>query len=343
MTDMETVHPISSCRADLVLEGGGVKGLGLVGAVTRLSESGYRFERVAGTSAGAITGALVAAMEAAGKPLSELAAIQRGMDYTKFRDRGWLARSLGPLRPLADGVAILLESGICEGDYLRSWLAEVLSGYGVRTFADLRLPQDEDSDLPVSRQYRLVVTASDLSRQRFIRLPWDYPDYGLDPDEQLVAEAVRMSAALPFYFEPVSLRGRDGGVSTVVDGGVFSNYPITIFDRTDGKRPRWPTFGVRLSLRPEDPPRPRPVDEPFALALALIDAVIGALDTMHIDDPCALARSMFVDTLGVSTTDFDLTDQQQEALFQEGRQAAEKFLARWDFSEYVRTCRGGAN
>ena len=48
--------------ADLVLEGGGVKGIALVGAISVLEERGYQFRRVAGTSAGAIVGALVAAM-----------------------------------------------------------------------------------------------------------------------------------------------------------------------------------------------------------------------------------------------------------------------------------------
>jgi NTE family protein len=36
--------------ADLVLEGGGVKGIALAGAVLRLSEAGYVFPRIAGTS-----------------------------------------------------------------------------------------------------------------------------------------------------------------------------------------------------------------------------------------------------------------------------------------------------
>ena len=48
--------------ADLVLEGGGVKGIALVGAISVLEERGYQFRRVAGTSAGAIVGALEAAM-----------------------------------------------------------------------------------------------------------------------------------------------------------------------------------------------------------------------------------------------------------------------------------------
>ena len=52
---------MADLRADLVLEGGGVKGIGLVGAIAVLEERGYLFNRVAGTSAGAIVGALVAA------------------------------------------------------------------------------------------------------------------------------------------------------------------------------------------------------------------------------------------------------------------------------------------
>lgn len=43
-------------RADLVLEGGGIKGIALVGAVTALAEAGYAFPRIAGTSAGAVVG-----------------------------------------------------------------------------------------------------------------------------------------------------------------------------------------------------------------------------------------------------------------------------------------------
>src|SRR5215212_1549771 len=47
--------------ADLILSGGGVKGVGLVGAVAALIDAGYRPQRVSGTSAGSILGAVVAA------------------------------------------------------------------------------------------------------------------------------------------------------------------------------------------------------------------------------------------------------------------------------------------
>ncbi len=48
-------------RADLVLSGGGVKGIGLVGAVVALQDAGYAIERISGTSAGSLVGAVVAA------------------------------------------------------------------------------------------------------------------------------------------------------------------------------------------------------------------------------------------------------------------------------------------
>lgn len=332
---------VAKRTADLVLEGGGVKGIGLVGAVARLSEAGYRFSRVAGTSAGAFVGAFVAAAEAAGESMERIADIERTVDYRKFPDRGVIGRYAGPLRPLVDVANLLAESGVYEGDYLRDWLYEELDGLGVRTFGDLRLPPDPDSDLPDAHRYRLVVTASDVSRQRFVRLPWDYADYGLDPDEQLVADAVRMSASIPFFFEPVTLRARSGGDATVVDGALFSSYPIEIFDRTDERAPRWPTVGVRLSTPPGERVCAEPVTGPISLGVALVESMYGAWDAMRIEDPCNVARTIFVDTSGVSGVDFNLGAEQQRRLFRAGREGVEEFLGSWDFEAYVRECRGG--
>jgi NTE family protein len=327
-------------QADLVLEGGGVRGIGLAGAVNVLAEHGYRFQRVAGTSAGAITGALVAAMEAAEEPVTRLRDIVKSMDYAKFADRGVIGRHAGPLRPVADAFAVLLRNGISRGDYLREWLTRTLADRGIRTFGDLRLPPDQEGDLPETHQYRLVVMASDVSRQRLVRLPWDYPDYGLDPDEQSVADAVRMSASLPFYFVPTTLPANHGKPSTLVDGGLHSSYPITVFDRTDGKPPRWPTIGVKLSIR-ERPPS-GPVRGPLSLALATLDTMIGSWDEMQIAEHCNRVRSVFVDATGFSLTNFDLSEQDQDALYRSGEHGAEEFLKTWDFASYIKACRGGA-
>ncbi|MDP9418154.1 MAG: patatin-like phospholipase family protein, partial [Actinomycetota bacterium] len=283
----------SPLRADLVLEGGGVRGYGLVGAVDALAVAGYHFPRVAGSSAGAVVAAFVAALQRAGEPLARLDEIARGFDVRRVRDRGPIARHAGPLSPLADLVAIVAEGGIFEGDYVRSFLAGALRDLGVEKFGDLR-QEDEESSLPVERRYRLLVTASDLSRRRLARFPWDYAAYGVDPDGQRVVDALRASVSIPYYFEPVRLAG-----STLVDGSVLSNFPIALFDRTDGRPPRWPTFGVRLSARQAaGSVQTRPVTGPVSMALALVETMLQAADAQHADDPCVRARTVFVDATG---------------------------------------------
>ena len=89
-------EPGGQLRADLVLEGGGVKGIGLVGALSVLEEAGYRFERVAGTSAGSIVGALVAA----GMTSAEMYDVMTTLDYRRFRDATLLDAHPGG-RPVA--------------------------------------------------------------------------------------------------------------------------------------------------------------------------------------------------------------------------------------------------
>src|SRR5947199_6886462 len=80
---------------NLVLEGGGVKGIGLVGAATALADAGYTFSRIAGTSAGAIVGSLLAACAASGSPASDLVEVMEQLDYSRFQDRTLLDH-LGP-------------------------------------------------------------------------------------------------------------------------------------------------------------------------------------------------------------------------------------------------------
>ncbi len=72
-------------RVDLVFEGGGVKGLGLVGALSVLEEKGYEPQSVAGTSAGG----LLAALLAAGYTAAELRGIFLDFDFTSVQDTSW--------------------------------------------------------------------------------------------------------------------------------------------------------------------------------------------------------------------------------------------------------------
>jgi NTE family protein len=76
-----------------------------------------------------------------------------------------------------------------------------------------------------------------------------------------------------------------------------------------------------------------------SLALSLVETMLEACDAQHIDDPCVQARSVFVDTGGISPVDFGITDEQQEQLLLAGHQAAGAFLADWDFQRYLADCR----
>ena len=329
-------------RADLVLEGGGVKGIGLVGAYVTLVEAGYQVHRVAGTSAGAIVGALIAA----DMPPDLMVKTMREVDYGQFQDKGFLDH----LGKVGKGLSVLFEKGIYEGEFLRTWLDGLLVDLGKATFGDLRI-DDPGGSLPPERAYRLVIHTSDVSCGRLVRLPWDYPLYGLEPDKQRVADAVRASMSIPLFYEPVHFNGkrRDGTKinSYLVDGGMLSNFPIEVFDRPVGQTPRWPTFGIKLSARPV-----REMEETFRIdgVLDLAKAMVGTMtrfhDQMHIDDPAVLARTIFVDTLGVKSTDFDLDEATQDDLYENGRTAASKFLhgdgadhEAWDFDHYIKRFR----
>lgn len=312
-------------RADVVLEGGGVKGIGLLGALVELADRGWGIERVAGTSAGAIVGALAAGYTAAGRPLADIIEVMNSLDYAGMRDGTTLDRLGFPGKALQ----LLLSEGIYKGDVAAEWIAAELAKVGVRTWADLRL-EDPDSSLEPYQQYRLVIMASDLSRGQLVRLPWDYRRYGLDPDEQPVAEAVRASMSIPFFFRPVTLKTGPGGGGdvTLVDGGMLSNFPVETFDRTDGRVSRWPTFGIKLSARADSRQRARHVDGPIDLAMACLHTLLQAHDAYHLEDTGVTQRTMFVDTEGISSVDFGIDLATRERLFANGRAAAGKFLGR---------------
>jgi NTE family protein len=312
-------------KVDLVLEGGGVKGIGLVGAVLKLSESGYVFPRVAGTSAGAIVAALVAAHQVAGKPLSNLEAIMAAVDYNKFQDEGLIEGLTGAPGKIA---ALLLHMGVAKGDYLVEWLGNELADLGVHTFADLAISDADDpgTGLPADQRFRLVVHTSDISRGALVRLPWDYPYYGKDPAAMRVVDAVRASMSIPFFFRPVSFP-TPGGKVTWVDGGMLSNFPITVFDRTDGKPQRWPTWGVKLSARPAAVQVDRPAGNDFQLAKSVLQTLLTGWDRYHLDDENVTARTVFVDCGSMSSTNFAITAAEESQLFDSGRSAATSFLA----------------
>lgn len=320
-------------RADAVFEGGGVKAIGLVGALSVAERLGYRWMNVAGSSAGAVVAALVAA----GYTADELAAVLRETDFRLFRDPPpW-----GRLPVVGPVLSLLIEKGLYRGDALEAWIRSLLEAKGVRTFGDLELSADEGVDTREARfRFRLQVIVADVSRGRMVVLPRDASRYGVLPQALSVARAVRWSASLPFFYRPgtVCAPAFPGETLYVVDGGLLSNFPVWLFDVPG--RPPWPTFGFRL-VDPELEGKPRTVRGPVSYLSALVSTMLEAHDARHMKE-ADFVRTVAIPTMGVGTTEFDLDPRRAEALYRAGVEAAERFFRRWDFAAYVRAYRSGS-
>ncbi len=333
-------------NADLVLEGGGVKGIGLAGAICVLAEAGYHFPRAAGTSAGAIAAVLVAAVEKSGRDMTVLHDYLAGIDYAQFMHTGPVRHAFEHFGGrFADICELMFHCGLYSGDYLGAWLGARLSECGVRTWGDLAISSEDDPgmSLPAGQRYRAVVHISDITRGMLARLPWDYQDfYGLEASDQQVVSAVRASMSIPFFFVPVRTGTQPaqttlpdgkmitwpGGTVTWVDGGMLMNFPISAFDRADGQPPRWPTIGIKLSAEPGVRPPDVPVNTAVEEGYRCLRTMMNEWDRYHVDQAAA-DRTIFVPNGGISATQFDLTPEQQGTLFRNGAQAATNFLIKW--------------
>jgi NTE family protein len=329
MYNIESSEKKSSQETDIVLEGGGVRGIGHVGALSVLEERGYSWVNIAGTSAGAF----VAAMLAANYSAQEMNQIMRNeVDFRRFaQDRGLKGFFL------VEDIHLLTRAGLHTGNYIQSFIREKLLAAKpkpISTFGDLVIPGRENEPKSSMRRYRLTVVASDISQGLMLRLPQDMLKFGQDPDALEVALAVRMSASIPFFFLPMKQPRKDGKNDLVVDGGVLSNFPVGIFD-VPGE-PQHPTLGLRLVDTQPTPGEPWPIHatgNALQISQALISTMLSAHDRLYIDND-TFVRTIAIPVNGISGTRFDLTPEEAEKLYQNGRSAAEDFLSTWDFAAY---------
>jgi NTE family protein len=341
-------QPTGFSTADFVLEGGGVRGIALIGALLAFEQRGIGRHRVAGVSAGAIVGSLVAA----GIPLNALGDAYLQQDYRALLDGTWLRRLPVPL--LNKGLSIYFLKGQYKGEALRRWINERLTDPGLlhgapplRTWGQLRF-DDPDADhhlvmngalIAVPDQYRLVVISNDVTRGPMMRFPWDYSYwYNLDPSSQSVADAVYWSAAVPGFFLPGGLTSSfTRQRSSMVDGGLSNGFPVDIFDRHDGVPPRWPTFYIGLQTR-RDPRQPVPKPDQSGLGYWTNQVLWSAIDgrnTIELADPARRSREVLVPANDVDPLDFGISRQRQEALFQLGADTANRFLDNFSWASYL--------
>lgn len=292
---------------DGVFAGGGLKGFALVGAYQALEAKGYRFKRVAGTSAGAILACFIAAGYS-GKEIEQMMQEENLQSLLDPR------QTILPI-PFMKWLLLYWRMGLYQGNALEDWFFEKLSAKGIYNFADLP---------PGS----LKLVASDLTHGKMIVLPDDLVHYGIEPGMFSIARALRMSCNIPFFFEPVRFKAPTGE-TIVVDGGVLSNFPMWIFDDAEGRRER-PLIGMKLSHR-KDEMGGREINN----ALNLFEALFSTMKNAHDDRYISRKHEkdiVFIPVEQYSATQFNMEDEQKDALMEIGKSRTNEFLRTWPHS-----------
>lgn len=323
---------------NLIFEGGGVKGIAYVGAMKILEENRIlqKIHRVGGTSAGAINAVLFAA----GYSNDETLDILKKLDFNDFKDESWgILRDMKRLRE---------EYGWYKGDYFREWIGELLKkkiGHADVTFKTLKQETGKD----------LFVYATNISTH-FGEV------YSIEHTPRMrVSDAVRRSMSIPLFFKAI----RDDREDILVDGGVLNNFPIKLFDREkyleDQSLKRIPdyykdvnasfiettpnsspyiynkeTLGFRLDsgkeigiFRDGQEPQHTRIENFLDHTIQLVETILDAQNNQHLhsDD---WHRTIYIDTLGVKTTQFDLSDDLKNDLIKSGNDATVEYLKWWN-------------
>jgi NTE family protein len=307
---------------NLVFEGGGVKGIAYVGAMEVLRRKGILagIERVGGTSAGAIN----ATMFALGFSIAEQNRILRKLDFHNFLDDSW-----GVIR---DAKRLIDKFGWYKGDFFHEWIGKLIKkklGHPLATFGEMKEAGRPD----------LYVYGTNLSTKFGEVFSHEHTP------TMRIADAVRISMSIPLFFTAVVNARHD----VYVDGGMLNNFPIRLFDRekyipkkrrarlavqTDYYRKENRRFLLDSKqeicvFRYGAEPVHERIDDFFDYVKALMTTVLEAQGNMHLhsDD---WQRTVYIDTLGVATTDFGLTEAKKDRLRASGRKGATSYFKWFD-------------
>ena len=213
---------------NLVLEGGGIRGLAYAGALEVLEQKDVlsQVEKVAGSSAGAIAGLMISLSYNS----NEIDSILQTLKIQEFNDGKDIFGKIKRIRK---------EYGLYKGDKFEKWLAGLIlakTGDANTTFSQLHELHKRNN---IYKDF--YCTGTNVSRQELEIFSWEkWPQMKL-------RTAVHISSCIPFYFKPVPIDSVGNEVSLkdtlcsydfYVDGGTLCNYPINIFDScAEGENP----------------------------------------------------------------------------------------------------------
>lgn len=282
---------------NLAFKGGGVLGIAYAGAIKALEDHSIlpSIERVAGTSAGAITALLVSL----GYNAAEIKTIVNGTSFKSFEDRKNFFR-------------IFTKFGLYAGDAALNWIKKNIAQKGLPETATFR-------DLKTKGLKDLHVFAADLNLHSLKEF-----SFNKTPDV-IVAEAVRASMSIPLFFKAFKFSNNNPDNHIYVDGGMIFNFPIDVFDQ--GETPNPATMGFYLA-NVKSVPKTNDLgyNEFFKYVKITFETILDAQSINFQNDPEQVKRTAVIDDLGISATNFDLTADQEEALYQSGLKCTNDFL-----------------
>ena len=190
-------------RVGLVLSGGGAKGLAHVGVLKTLDSLGVRVDYIAGTSMGAVVGALYAS----GYTGQQLDSIIRSTNFNLLisdkvprNSKTFYERKNSEKYVLTlpfNNFKIQLPSSISRGQNVFNLLSKLtLNVSGINDFSKLPIP--------------FYCVATDIQSGEEVIL-----------DHGNLAQAIAASSALPTLFQPVKLNNK-----LLMDGGIVNNFPV---------------------------------------------------------------------------------------------------------------------
>jgi len=250
----------------------------------------------------------------------ELYKIISATDYNRFLD----GEGIQGIPLVGKPLGLFLEKGMYKGNYVEQWIEGLLKAKGKTKFKDVM----------VNGESRLKVIASDITKREILIIPDDLPKYGIDPWEFDIARAVRMSISIPLYFNPIKFSYKDK-ISYIVDGGILSNFPVWIFDVSS--TPRWPTLGFKL-LDGGLSNTARGKTDLLSFVLDIVDTMVDEDDSIYMKDKDSV-RTVLIPTLGVKSTEFNISRENSLRLYKSGYESANKFLKQWDFQDYIKKYR----